>query len=330
MNVARRLRFAFLAGLMLLTGAGAIAQQVPDRTFRAPVTTPRFAGNGAPTICVDEGHNNFHTLSNRSWAFGELLRADGYKLKSLHSHFDTADLSSCRILVIANALPGVANGHENGDENWDAYPYPTPLAFSDLEAITLRRWVESGGALLLIADHMPFPGAVANIAAAFGFEFNNGFAVEDFRSEAEGRAAFEKPTLFETGNGTLIDHAILRGSGPEDSVTRIRTFTGQAFRAPASAQPLLRLPANFISLMPEKAWRFTLQTPRVAVGGWLQGAVMPVGSGRLGVFGEAGMFTAQVQLSGGQRQPMGMNAPYAEQNYRFILSLMRWLLADLG
>lgn len=321
MNTPRSLRIAIVAGLLLAGGVGH-AQQVPDRAFRAPVAMPRFAGDAAPTVCVDEGHNNFHTLSNRFWAFGELLRADGYGLKSLSTRFDAADLSSCRILVIANAQPG--------DENWDAYPYPTPPAFADVEAIALRRWVESGGALLLIADHMPFPGAAANVAAAFGFEFNDGFAVEDFRTEAEGRAAFDKPTLFETGNGTLVDHVIVRGSRPEDSVTRIRTFTGQAFRAPASAQPLLRLPANFISLMPEKAWRFSLQTPRVAVGGWLQGAVMPVGRGRLGVFGEAGMFTAQVQLSGGQRQPMGMNAPHAEQNYRFILNLMRWLLADLG
>jgi hypothetical protein len=36
----------------------------------------------------------------------------------------------------------------------------------------------------------------------------------------------------------------------DESITRIRTFTGQAFRAPAAAQPLLVLPPGFISLMP--------------------------------------------------------------------------------
>lgn len=318
MSAARSLYIAILVGLTLLGMDRTLAQQVPDHTFRAPLATPRFAGDAAPLVCVDEGHNNFHTLSNRFWAFGELLRAEGYRLKSLYERFDTADLSPCHILVIANAQPG--------DENWDAYPYPTPPAFADAEVIALRRWVESGGALLLIADHMPFPGAAANVAAAFGFEFRDGFAVEDFRTEAEGRAAFDKPTLFEIGKGTLIDHAIVRGNRPEDAVMRVRTFTGQAFRAPARAQPLLRLPDNFILLMPEKAWRFTLQTPRLAVGGWLQGAVMHVGRGRLGVFGEAGMFTAQIQLGAGEPVPMGMKAPLAEQNYRFILNLMRWLL----
>ncbi len=35
------------------------------------------------------------------------------------------------------------------------------------------------------------------------------------------------------------------------------------------------------------------------------------------------MFSAQV--TGASRRPMGVNAPGAEQNYRFVLNLMRWL-----
>lgn len=299
-----------------LISCQAYAQQATDRSFVPLVITPAYAMAQGPTVCLDEGHNNFHTLAHRFWPFGELLRADGYVLRSLSGRFALSSLASCKVLVIANAQPG--------DENWDAYPYPTPPAFTNDEASLLKGWVDSGGSLLLIADHMPFPGAASNVAAAFGFAFNDGFAVENFSTEAEGRAAFDKPTVFVREDGTLREHPITRGNQASEAISRIRSFTGQAFLAPAGAEPLMVLPKNFISLMPEKAWRFTMQTRRVPVGGWLQGAVMEVGKGRLAVFGEAGMFTAQVQ--GPERIPMGMNAPLAEQNYRFTLNLIRWLI----
>lgn len=317
--MSQRFRVTAVASLwvaMTLISCQAYAQQATDRSFVSSVITPTYATAQGPTVCLDEGHNNFHTLDNRFWPFGELLRADGYVLRSLFGRFALPGLGSCRVLVIANAQPG--------DENWDAYPYPTPTAFTDDEAELLRGWVEDGGSLLLIADHMPFPGAAANIAKAFGFEFNDGFAVENFATEAEGRAAFDKPTLFVREDGTLREHPITWGNQSSEVISRIRSFTGQAFLAPAGAEPLMVLPKNFISLMPEKAWRFTMQTRRVPVGGWLQGAVMPLGKGRMAVFGEAGMFTAQVQ--GPERTPMGMNAPLAEQNHRFTLNLIRWLI----
>ena len=301
---------------MTLICCQAYAQQVVDRSFVPSVITPTYAKGQGPIVCLDEGHNNFHTLANRFWPFAELLRADGYVLRSTSGRFALSSLASCKVLVIANALPG--------DENWDAYPYPTPPAFTNDEPNLLRGWVEGGGSLLLIADHMPFPGAASNVAAAFGFAFNDGFAVENFSTEAEGRAAFDKPTVFSREDGTLREHPITRGTQSSEVISRIRSFTGQAFLAPAGAEPLMVLPKNFISLMPEKAWRFTMQTRRVPVGGWLQGAVMPVGKGRLAVFGEAGMFTAQVQ--GPEHTAMGMNAPLAEQNYRFTLNLIRWLI----
>ena len=55
----------------------------------------------------------------------------------------------------------------------------------------------------------------------------------------------------------------------------------------------------------------------------LQGAVLEQGRGRVAVFGEAAMFSAQV--SGPSRRPMGMNAPHAGENPRFLLNLMHWL-----
>jgi hypothetical protein len=291
------------------------AQQVPDRAFRPPVANPAYADSQGPVVCLDEAHANFHTLDNRFWAFGELLRRDGYVVRALRATFERGALAQCHILVISNAQPSGAG--------WDSYPYPTPAAFTAEEVAATYSWVRAGGRLLLIADHMPLAGAAANLAAAFGVTFTNGFAVDGFSAESERDAALAKPTIFRRTDETLRSHAIVRGRDAQEPVTHVRTFTGQAFQAPATAEPLLVLPAGFIALMPEKAWQFGPHTPRISVGGWLQGAVMRVESGRAAFFGEAAMFSAQV--TGAERRPMGMNAPQAEQNFQFVLNVIHWL-----
>jgi hypothetical protein len=291
------------------------AQQRPDRAFSPPIRTPAYAEGKGPVVCLDEAHHNFHTLDERFWAFGELLRRDGYIVRPSRSTFDSATLSQCAIFVISNAQPS--------DAEWAVYPYPTPAAFTADEVRSVLRWVRGGGKLLLIADHMPLAGAAASLAAAFGVTFTDGFAVEGYRGESARDSALRTPTFFRSTDGTLRSHAITRGRSASETVTRVRSFTGQAFQAPSSADPLLVLPASFISLMPEKAWQFGEDTRRVPVGGWLQGAVMRVGSGRAAFFGEAAMFSAQV--AGPQQRPMGMNAPGAEQNYQLVLNVMHWL-----
>lgn len=51
---------------------------------------------------------------------------------------------------------------------------------------------------------------------------------------------------------------------------------------------------RIIALTPKKAWQFVPDTPRLLAGGWSQGAVLQVNSGRAAFFGEAAMFSAQV------------------------------------
>ena len=312
------MRSLLSAGMVVAFTLPASAQQVPDRSFAPSITSPEYPTGKGPVVCLDEGHFNFHTLDGRFWAFGELLRRDGYVVRPFTSKFELGALTSCRVLVVSNAQPG------SGD--WDSYPYPTPPAFSDVEVAAVRRWVERGGSLLLIADHMPLAGAAATLAAAFGVEFLNGFAVEGFSGDSGRDASFDKPTIFRTQDGSLMPHPIVRGRNAADSVPSIRTFTGQAFRAPG-AEPILVLPSTFIAFMPERAWQFGPDTRRVPVGGWLQGAVMRVGTGRAAFFGEAAMFSAQV--AGAERRPMGMNAPGAEHNFRFVLNLLHWLSGNL-
>ena len=301
-------RLACLA-LLLSVGAPCLAQQVADRDFVPAVSAPAHAEGKGPVVCLDEAHHNFHTLDGRFHAFGALLRRDGYVVVPNRAVFDADTLAACTVLVIANAQPG--------DADWNAYPKPTPSAFAAAEIASVRAWVQGGGRLLLIADHMPLAGAALALAAAFDVHFTDGFAFAGIDAEARGT-----PTLFRTDDGTLADHAIVRGRHPGEAVVQVRSFTGQAFQAPG-AQPIMVLPAGFVSLHPASAWAFEDATPRVAVGGWLQGAVKEVGSGRAAFFGEAAMFSAQ--RAGPQQQPVGMNAPGASQNAQFVLNLMHWL-----
>jgi hypothetical protein len=298
------------AALALLAASPVPAQQVPDREYRPAIAKPEYAQGTGPVVCVDEAHHNFHTLAERFWSFGALLKQDGFQVVPSAAVFDATALGRCAVLVISNAQPS--------DAEWDQYPYPTPSAFTDAEIAAVRRWVDKGGALLLIADHMPLAGAAARLAAAFEVEFMDGFAVREPESH--------DPDLFGTARQTLRDHIIVRGRNAQESVASIRTFTGQAFLAP-NAEPLLVIPAGYVGLMPKRAWEFTADTRRVAIEGWLQGAVQKIGKGRAAFFGEAAMFSAQ--LAGPQKQPMGMNAPGAEANFRFTLNLLHWLTRTL-
>lgn len=211
-------------------------------------------------------------------------------------------------------------------EGWGSYPYPTPSGFSDEEIEAVEKWVDRGGSLLLIADHMPLAGVATKLASAFGVQFYDGFAVAGFSDEKSRDAAFAIPTIFSVDANTLIASPVTAGRNESESVTSIRSFTGQAFQAPESAQPVMVLPDDFVLLMPEKAWEFGPDTKTIPVGGWLQGAIMPYGSGRAAFFGEAAMFSAQ--LTDGE--PSGMNAPQAEQNFQFVLNVMHWLSGILN
>ena len=49
---------------------------------------------------------------------------------------------------------------------------------------------------------------------------------------------------------------------------------------------------------------------------------MKYGKGRIVVFGEAAMFTAQIS---GKGNKMGMNVKSASQNPQFVLNVIHWL-----
>jgi hypothetical protein len=303
---------ALLSVILLLGVTGGLsAQQVADLKYKPPVPRPAYGSGKGPRVAIDEAHHNYHTADGRYKPFAELLRRDGYRVDGFRKPFSSASLAGLDVLVIANPL------HESNAKDWSL---PTPSAFTKEEIAALCTWVQKGGSLFLIADHMPFGGAAADLARAFKVEFSNGFA-------RPGKWEQGKPDTWEGKTG-LPESAVTRGRSDDEKVTRVTTFTGSAFKPPRDAKAVLVFGADSVSLTPKTAWKFTAETPKVPIEGWCQGAVMKVGKGRVAVFGEAAMFTAQ--LSGATKRPMGMNAPVAKQNHQLLLNVMHWLTRARG
>ncbi len=284
-----------------------------DFSFEPKVEHPAFAASAGPRVVIDESHCNLHTADGLYKPFAELLRRDGFVVGPLKQGFTAAALADVEVLVVANAL-----AERNCEKEWDL---PTPSAFRADEIAALEAWVEGGGALLLIADHMPFPGAAEDLAHAFGIAFMNGYALRSNSDRASDRAI-----RFERSTGILAGHAITAGRSAAEQVDAVVSFTGQGFRPLRGAVvPLLTIPAGVTMRLPQVANVFPETTPSFSAEGLLQGAVLVHGKGRVAVFGEAGMFSAQELTRDGELIRFGMNAPGAEQNAQFVLNVMHWL-----
>jgi len=291
--------------LYLLTGL-VFPQQISDPDFNPPIFNPAYPSGKGSKICIDEAHNNFHTMDGRYKPFAELLEKEGYIVNPLKDTIRQNTLDDVDILVISNAL---------NIRNTEEWTLPTPSAFTKDEIQNIADWVENGGSLFLIADHMPFPGAAHDLAKVFGFELSNGFAIDTTTGGGSD--------LFTLKNGTLEENFITNGKNKLEKVDSIYSFTGEAFQIPDNATPVLVLNNNFISLMPDTAWNFKKDTPQISVAGWFQGAVKKFGKGKVAIWGEAAMFSAQI--AGDQKVKVGMNSPSAKYNYQLLLNIIHWL-----
>lgn len=307
--------------------------QVVDTTFVPRVEDPEWpaGADAAPRVAIDEGHFNFHTLEGRYRHFAELLRRDGARVAAHAGRFDAVSLADVDVLVVSNALAE----RNAGAGGWTL---PTPSAFDEREIDDLVAWVEQGGGLLLIADHMPFPGAAEALASRFGIRMSNGFALDEAVEAELGdtATAARAPAVFERARGEVASHPITDGRRPEERIDQVATFTGQAFTVEPAAEPdreggapgnrvspLIVLPDGWVSVLPETAWVFAEETPREEAEGWLQAAAVERAAGRVAIFGEAALFTAQrASITG---DAMGMNAGIARQNPQLILNVVRWL-----
>ncbi|MFC1528176.1 hypothetical protein ACFL5D_05490 [Candidatus Neomarinimicrobiota bacterium] len=286
-----------------------VSQQVADTTYNPIIHNPAYELGKGSVIFIDEGHYNLNTKNGRYQSFSNLLERDGYNVLPYKSIFTENELSKGKILVISNAL----------NENVEDWVIPNPSAFTKSEIDEIRQWVFEGGNLFLIADHMPIADASKALAKAFGFKFTNGF-VFDSRTEW---SVSRDPAIFNLNEKTLVESIITKGRDSTESVKQIASFTGQGFKIPGDATPVLIFDENYINLLPDTSWVFEEKTSKINVNGWSQGAYKKYGKGRVVAFGEAAMFTAQ--LVGPNRIKAGMNSDVAPQNYKLLLNIIHWL-----
>ena len=290
---------------MKRSGVVSVAIVISVMATATAAQQPTFGLDEGPTICIDEAHFNMHTVSGTYSAVAGIWRADGYVVTASTEAFTIDSLQACRVLVIANAL------HEQNRLQGDAtnWSLPNPSAFTPGEITVVRDWVRDGGALLLVADHMPFPGAAKDLAAAFDVQFNNGFALKTNPDSPNSGVL-----VFSRAAGVLPAHRITDGRSAAEWIDSVTTDAGQAFQVGGRFEPLLVIPDGIVSLMPEVAWEFADDTPRIPVGGWLQGAAARFGDGQLVVFGEASQF-----------RPGDDGESLPGQNGQFALNVIRWL-----
>lgn len=297
---------------LVLSGCGEDDHHGPtprEVTWSPAITAPTYADDQGPIVMVDSAHGNWHTIDFRFRSFADLLRADGYRVLDSDTPISQDVLADADVFVIANAVLG-------GEDS--VWVLPTPTALSPEEVDALERWVHGGGSLLLIADHMPFPASVEHLASAFGFTFYNGYA----------RAGFDQSgTLkFSRDNGLLTEGLAMLGV-KADKVGQLKSYTGQGFSIPGGAAPLMLMPDDWRLYLPSDAFLpMTEATPSISTKGLVQGALHVHGDGRVAVFGEAAMFTAQAfERPDGDIIRVGLNDPEAEDNSAFVLAVMHWL-----
>jgi hypothetical protein len=105
----------------------------------------------------------------------------------------------------------------------------------------------------------------------------------------------------------------------------VTTFTGSSFQIPSNATGILKFLKGDACLQPEVAWEFDEHTKSKDLENSYQGAFMNFGTGKLAVFGEAALFTAQQVTNDYGTFSVGFNSKEAPNNINFIRNLILWL-----
>lgn len=278
-----------------------------DRSFDTRVATPAYRDSG-PVVLYDEGHRNTHTTTAGYKPFADLIRHDGYILRTTRQPFTAQELRGVAVLVLV-----LAQG---------ANPTNDSAAYSDAECTAIAEWVGAGGSLLLVADHWPYGLAARSLARRFGVDLSGGFTEDPkYHEPARGTSHL----VFSKENGLLGEHPITRG------LSRVLTFTGTSMKGPDGAARFLLLSDSATDRPPGPARverdggdvRVLMEygDPQPA-GGHAQGIALEFGGGwgRVVVLGEAGMLRAQRDRTG----LVGMNVP-GYDNRQLALNIMHWL-----
>lgn len=304
-------------GIATLVAACSETHQQSDPDFRPQHRVAHYTSESSPLVLIDEAHNNFLTLNGRYKPFAQVLESDGFRVSSNDKAITENQLEQVDILVIANAL----------DRKRQDWLPPYGEAFDGSEVEVIKSWILSGGSLFLVADHTPFPKAIDNLALALGFKFINGHVGNATFSKVNHSLAAHATTYTEETSQNIGDKSqplfLQTFNNISPDILRVRSFGGSAFKAPEKAISLLNLGNDIVATEPTIPFQINSDTPRIAMSGWSQGAVLELGKGRVAVFSEGMMFSSQLIKNTGKTK--GLRSVGAEQNEEFLLNIMRWL-----
>src|ERR1700730_14821022 len=121
--------------------------------------------------------------------------------------------------------------------------------------------------------------------------------------------------VYSRENGLLLDHPITQGRNDGERIGRVIAFTGQSLKGPEGSGVFLKLADSAVDKIPAPG-------KDVSAGGRAQGITLRFGKGRVVALGEPAMISAQI--SGREKNPMGMNYPGVD-NRQLALNIMHWL-----
>lgn len=304
-------------------------QQTDDPGYNPTISSPTYAVGTGPQWLFDDSHQNNSKLNGNYHGFEKLLEADGYRIQSSSNTFDSANYF--------NGIEGlvVENPH---------------TAITQSEASAVFNFVQGGGSLLLIVDHMPYPTNVEPyLAPLLGIDFpttdlgSEGIASAppDCRPYAPGcvisNIVYSTSPLNSAEGQLVTGNPVIDGRGANESVSLVRSFFGSGFETTANASqigvhvPVIDFPSTAI-----------FSDTGNSAAGLLQGMTIEIGSGRVYVSSEAGMFTAQIQGYTDQLDANGqvvldangnpVQVPYGQWgmnsepgDQQLLLNVMHWL-----
>ncbi len=218
--------------------------QIGNPAYCPALANPAFALGQGPRVLFDEGHHNWGTVTpiGRSpaagvyFAFGELLKADGYVVEVNQGSFDREMLRGYDLVVVSHPLVTdyFTFNPAQGKDTYNPAAFVPGSALTADEIAALRAYVEEGGALLMNAEHLPFTGAANSLTAAFDMQLN-----------PNGLGGFSLNSTFAKSSPA---HPIFAGRSADESIGIVPYVAGGTRIDSASAEPLFEYPAGSVTL----------------------------------------------------------------------------------
>ncbi|MBE8712153.1 DUF4350 domain-containing protein [Sphingobacterium hungaricum] len=296
--------YLFILVFQASLAADCKSQQVADPNFLVSIEHPSYLAEKGPMLLVDEAHNNPFSMKGQYAGFAQVAAKDGYRLSTTNIALSANQLEEARIFVSINAI--------YNPTDWNL---PTHSIYTDEEIELLFNWVMEGGSLLLVTDHMPCAGSISALATKFGFNLINGFALLDYPA----------PELFSASLGNLYASAVTQHASRP--VEQIRFWGSTGFIAPKEAEVITALTDAYKVYLPSKIEDVTYPVastvPYISGKGLANSALLKVGKGRVALFADGAVFSAQLQ--GVKSEKRGMNHPDAEHHVNLLLNVLQWL-----